>query len=400
MRRSMKTAIAAASACLLAVAVGACSGAAADNNATAQSTNSSSSGVIPIGFVAETTGQWQDYGIPVLAGAQLAVQKVNAKGVVVNGKKYTFKLDISNDNSAPGTAASKASGLIQQDHVNFMFGAVGDIANAVFPITDPYKVLFFEAASAAAPNIPKTQFMVSTQPSVAQRLAITISAIKKTFPSAKRIGLLVGAGYGADQQVQDGLPAAATAAGLSVVKTVSYPLSTTDYTAELLQLKAAKVQVLVDVVNTPSQQLSVMKVAQNLDVAPYEFDYSGTCSLATQAGITSNYASNTGGGADLSLPRDAQIAQLAKSLSKTLGSKYNGYLFAAIWEYDFFGYLAQAMEKAGTISDTQKILSTMQSMTYTGVAGSFTVSAQRFATEGSDICEVSNAKSTVFHVDH
>src|SRR5579863_228670 len=67
---------------------------------------------VVIGHVAPLTGEVAQLGKDNENGARLAVEEINAKGLVINGQKITLELDGQDDAADPRTATQVAQKLV------------------------------------------------------------------------------------------------------------------------------------------------------------------------------------------------------------------------------------------------------------------------------------------------
>lgn len=90
-----------------------------------KSSKASTSNVIKIGGVFDTSGDASSYGKAEQDGANFAIKQINANGgVKVNGKSYKFKIinkDAKTDNTE---TASVTSSLINKEKVSAIVGPV------------------------------------------------------------------------------------------------------------------------------------------------------------------------------------------------------------------------------------------------------------------------------------
>lgn len=359
---------------------------------------SGSSDTIKIGFLAEESGTYEEFGRASKAAAEFAVEKINSDGgIEIDGEKRKVELVVRNTRSEPAEGSALATELITQEGVKFVFGATGLVAPAVFPITDASEVLFFEASSAATAQIAKTKYMIATLPNTALRVRITLGAIKKDWPDAKSIAFL-GTDEPTANAVKASLADAAKDAGLDVVATESVPGGTTDFSGTLARIKSRKPDVLLHVADNTNSQATVIRQNRQIEASKRIMAYAVGCDTAVKAGVKDDYAANPLVGADLSTPSNEPAKELAAHLDKALKGDLT-YSYAAMWQYDFFGVLAEAIEKAGTADDTKKVLDALKQTSYEGASGDITLAKDRTAVFGFDVCKVAGGKVSVDHVD-
>jgi len=87
---------------------------------------------IRIGVISPLTGAWTVYGKAHLAGMQLAVEEINAKGGVLG---RPFKLVIADSKTEPRIVVEQANRLIRQERVDFLAGTFSSAErNAAGPV--------------------------------------------------------------------------------------------------------------------------------------------------------------------------------------------------------------------------------------------------------------------------
>jgi ABC-type branched-subunit amino acid transport system substrate-binding protein len=387
-RRRRSTAVA-ATAVLLSSALAACggdSGAASDGD------------TIKFGFLAEQSGSYEEFGRAAKAAADYAVEQINADGGLdVDGTKKKVELVVRNTRSEPAEGSALATELIAQDGVRYMFGATGLVAPAVFPVTDASEVLFFQASSAATAQIADTDFMYGTLPNTALRVRITMGAIKEDWPDAETVAFL-GTDEPTANAVKASLEEAAAEVGLEVVAAESVPGGSTDFSGTLARIKSRQPDVLLHVADNTNSQATVIRQNEQIEAAPRIMAYAVGCDTAVNAGVENDYAANPLVGADLSKPSNDKAQALADHLEKALDGDMT-YSYAAMWQYDYFGVLAAAIEEAGTADDIEAVQAALAETQYDGASGEISIADDRTAVFGFDICKVVDGQVEVEHVE-
>ncbi|RYZ17811.1 MAG: hypothetical protein EOO70_00865 [Myxococcaceae bacterium] len=360
--------------------------------------SSSDGDTVKFGFLAEQSGTYEEFGRAAKAAADYAVEQINADGGLdVDGTKKKVELVVRNTRSEPAEGSALATELIAQEGVRFMFGATGLVAPAVFPVTDASEVLFFEASSAATAKIDDTKYMYATLPNTALRVRITMGAIKENWPDATTVAFL-GTDEPTANAVKDALDEAAAEVGLEVVAVESVPGGTTDFSGTLARIKSRKPDVLLHVADNTNSQATVIRQNNQIEAASRVMAYAVGCDTAVKAGVKNDYAANPLVGADLSKPSNDKAKALASHLEKALKGDMT-YSYAAMWQYDYFGVLAAAIEEAGTSEDVAAIQKALSETQYDGASGQITVADDRTAVFGFDICHVVDGQVEVDHVE-
>ena len=78
-------------------------------------------GPIKIGVLYPLTGGGAVYGVPAMAGHQLAIEELNAKGGIMGRKVESIERD---DKLNPATASSTMKELITKDKVDIVLGGL------------------------------------------------------------------------------------------------------------------------------------------------------------------------------------------------------------------------------------------------------------------------------------
>ncbi|MCL1979925.1 MAG: ABC transporter substrate-binding protein [Proteobacteria bacterium] len=104
-------------------------------------------GVIKLGLSSSKSGNYTDVGASAKNGAEMAVQEINASGLIVGGKTYTLELTQVDNGSDRSTAINNALNLISKDQVMAIVGpqssdraiTVGELANSFkTPMISPW----------------------------------------------------------------------------------------------------------------------------------------------------------------------------------------------------------------------------------------------------------------------
>ncbi len=103
---------------------------------------------LKIGLLGPMTGPSSDIGEPLMRGAKLAIEEINAKGGVDCGStKKQIELVIVDDEASPAKSVSGAQRLINKERVAVILGpANSGCALAVRRVTNPAKVLLMTPA--------------------------------------------------------------------------------------------------------------------------------------------------------------------------------------------------------------------------------------------------------------
>ncbi|SIO50457.1 MULTISPECIES: branched-chain amino acid ABC transporter substrate-binding protein [Paraburkholderia] len=110
--------------------------------------------VVRIGHVAPLTGPNAEWGKDTENGARLAVEEINAKGLVIDGHKVTLELDAQDDASDPRQGTQVAQKLVD-DHVAAVVGHMN--SGTTIPASKIYSDAGIVEVSPSATNPVYTQ---------------------------------------------------------------------------------------------------------------------------------------------------------------------------------------------------------------------------------------------------
>jgi branched-chain amino acid transport system substrate-binding protein len=203
------------------------------------------SDTITIGGVLDTTGNIKVICAPILAGDQLYFDKVNAAGGV-HGRKIKF-IQVS-DNGDPTKTKDAVRQLVEQDNVFAIFQVCGSGASNVaesylgpksIPFVDPIGggAKFNDAQGKTLP------WLWMTQPNYGDEGHVMGNYLTQTL-KAKTVGLLYEDDVLGLQQ-KTALDASLQKYGGSLVASVGYNATQTDFTAAVQTLKAANPDIIV-----------------------------------------------------------------------------------------------------------------------------------------------------------
>lgn len=208
------------------------------------------SSVIKIGLDFPTTGSMAPLGIAEENAAKLVLTWANSHGGINGAKIQYFTGD---SQSSPATGATIAQQLISSDGVQVIIGSYSSaIAQAIAPVTERNKVILWEEG-AVSPTVAQGSdpyFFRTVGP--ADTYASADLSFLQNYLAAK-IGKPVGqlrvavahedGPFGTS--VADAITAQAKALGLNIVSDIAYSDNAPDLTPVVLQLKAAKPDVLL-----------------------------------------------------------------------------------------------------------------------------------------------------------
>jgi branched-chain amino acid transport system substrate-binding protein len=238
---------------------------------------------VKVGVLFPLTGNAAAAGQAAKAAVEVAAEIVNAahpelKGIPLaeteglpglGGAK--FELTFIDHQGNPSVAQQQALRLINQDKVNALLGAYQSSCTlTATPVAERFGIPFVVGDSAAANITSRGLKWVFRVTPIATDFA---DAYMRFFADMNKAGHKVGSvavvnentDYGTS--VADAVEAAAKKAGLTVTNRIPYSASTTDVSAQVLQLKEKQPDVIIFISYT-SDAILYIKTMKNLDYMP------------------------------------------------------------------------------------------------------------------------------------
>ncbi|RDU96361.1 branched-chain amino acid ABC transporter substrate-binding protein [Trinickia dinghuensis] len=322
--------------------------------------------VVRIGHVAPLTGAIAHLGKDSENGARLAVEEINAKGLVIGGKHVTLQLDPQDDAGDPRTATQVAQKLVDDKVV----GVVGHLNSGTsIPASRIYKDAGIVEISQAATNPMYTQQGFNTTYRVvatdAQQGPALASYAAKSL-GVKTVAIVDDAtAYG--QGLADEFEKAAKADGIKVLSRDATNDKAVDFRAIATKIKGENPDAIMyggmDATGGP-----FAKQARQLGVRAKVLGGDGVCStdVVKLAGpAADNIVCSEAGMALEKMPGGAEFAR-----------KYEAHFHQPLQVYAPFSYdavyiIVDAMKRANS-TDPAKILAEMPTTDYKGVIGETT----------------------------
>jgi branched-chain amino acid transport system substrate-binding protein len=332
--------------------------------------------IVRIGQVSPLTGPQAHLGRDNDNGARLAIDEINAKGLVIGGKKVTLQLDSEDDAADPKTATTVAQKLVDEGVV----GVIGHLnSGATIPASKIYSDNGIPEISPSATAIAytasgyKTAYRVMTndaqQGSVLGNFAVTRLGAKKVAIIDDRTA------YG--QGLADQVVLAVKAAGGEVVAREYTSDHATDFMAILTSIKG-KSPDLVFFGGMDPQAAPMLKQMRQLGINAKFLGGDGvqTPQFIALAGADAEgaIASNPG------LPLDTMPG--GPAFKAKFEAKYGKIQNYAPYAYDAVNVMVDAMKRADS-TEPAKYLAKLPSTDYQGVTGHIRFDAKGDTTGGA-----------------
>lgn len=347
-----QTGVAVALGALLTVA--ACGGS-SDSGSSSASASGGGGGVAKVGAILSLSGVYSTLGPPEQKAMTMGLEALNKDGFTVDGKKYTMDVTTVDDKSdAATTGVTAFRQLTQTDKVPLIGFGLG---------SSTYGPLLKRAP------IPMVNILDSTYPSILQydpHLFLTRGGSDTYIPGCldyakTKLGVATVAtisakgepyGEGLVQLVKDD----AGDAGLTVTGAEQFPLGATDYGNAISAAVASK----PDAVYLGSVTAVILPVLKQLRQSGYTgpvLHSSGVNPDQAEAILGADYNTIMADNYDCAgtLPTTSSN-QATKAFAEAYQTRYKEYpQDLTMWAYDFPFVVAEAMTKAGSTTDPDKI---------------------------------------------
>lgn len=329
-----------------------------------------------IGQVSPLTGPQAHLGKDNENGARLAMDEINAQGLMLGGKKVVLEMRSEDDGADPKTATTVAQKLVDEGVV----AVIGHLnSGATIPASKIYSDNSVPQISPSATAVAytaagyKTAFRVMTN-DAQQGTVLGNYAVARL--GAKKIAIIDDrTAYG--QGLADEVEKAAKAAGGEVVAREYTSDRATDFMAILTSIKG-KAPDLVFFGGMDPQAAPMMKQMKQLGMSAKFLGGDGaqTPKFIELAGADAEgaLASNPG------LPLDAMPG--GKAFKAKFEAKYGKIQNYAPYAYDAVNVLVEAMKRAGS-SDPAQYLAELPKTDYQGVTGRVRFDAKGDITGGA-----------------
>lgn len=321
--------------------------------------------VVVIGHSAPLTGPQAANGKDNENGARMAIDELNQKGVVVNGKKVTFKLDSEDDQADPKTGVQVAQKLVD---------------NGVVAVVGPYNSGVAIPASKIYSNADIPMLPVASNPSLTkqgfknifrigasdEQLGGTMGQFAADTLKAKTAAIIddrTAYGQGVAQQ----FAAVAKARGIKIVDREYTNSSASDFLGILTTIKAKNPDVIF-FGGYAAQGAPMAKQMLQRGLRAKLLGGDGICSadMGKIAGAAASIVYCAQGG--IALDKTAAGRDFLKRYKAAYHTDTQVY---GVNYYDGIKLLADAMVKAGTTSDKAKLIAQLAKENYKGVAGTY-----------------------------
>ncbi|WP_295996986.1 branched-chain amino acid ABC transporter substrate-binding protein [Rugamonas sp.] len=331
--------------------------------------------IIKIGHVAATSGPIAHLGKDNENGARMAVDELNAKGLVIGGKRYKLVLQAEDDAGDPKQGTAAAQKLVDAK-------VAGVIGHENSGTTIPASRIYFEAGipqispSASNPKYTRQGYNTAFR-NVAndEQLGAALARYAMQAGKAKRIAVIddrTAYGKGLTDEFIKNVKASGGAA--SVVSQQYTNDKATDFSAILTAIKATKPDLVffggMDAVAGP-----MLRQMKQLAVPAHFMGGDGMCSnslavLAGDAMVDDQVICAEAGGVEPS--QQQAMSDFRAAYRRKYGIDVQTY---APYAYDALMMMVEAMQQAGS-PDPAKYLPVLAKLRHKGVIGTISFDAR------------------------
>jgi len=318
--------------------------------------------VIKIGYVAPFTGPAAEFGTNGLRGVEIAVDEVNAEGILIDGEVYTIEIVRYDSVCEPTQSVASIHKMILEDGVvAFLGDHCSSCCMAIAPLADSYEVpgITIECAAEAVTK-PGHPYFFRMRPDMALMSPLAAGPIYDAIEPSTIAFVAVNDDYGRSwvESHQEGL----TEYGVESIAEEYFERGTTDYTVLLSKISQLQPD-MVGYVGTSTEGALLLEQAYEMglipDVAFYGAEEMASYEMLDLAGaevLEGTYAIALYGEA----PADLEEAVMAR---------YDAPLhYAIIFAYDGVYVFADAITRAQSL-DPKDIRDALKAGTYETLAG-------------------------------
>ena len=339
--------------------------------------------IIKIGHVAATSGPIAHLGKDNENGARMAVDALNAQGVVIGGKKYKIVLQAEDDAADPKQATAAAQKLVDAR-------VQGVIGHETSGTSIPASRIYYDAGipqispSASNPQYTRQRYNTTFR-NVAndEQLGAALARYAMRQVKAKRIAVIddrTAYGKGLVDEFVKNVKRGGAASGSGIVSTQFTNDKATDFGAILTAVKATRPDMIffggMDAVAGP-----MLRQMKQLGIPIKFMGGDGMCSdsvprLAGEAMSDGQVICAEAGGVEPS--QEKGMADFRVAYKKRYGIEVQTY---APYTYDALMTMVAAMRKAGS-PDPAKYLPELARIQYKGVTGNIAFDARGDVKDG------------------
>jgi branched-chain amino acid transport system substrate-binding protein len=215
-------------------------------------------GEVHLAMISPLTGPLSFVGQDNRAGVQAAIREINARGGI-RGRR--IRLQIFDDGSNPSQGVIHMQRIVSDDKFLGVIGSgFSSVGLAVQPIVEREQIPYISMASSAAQVTPAKPYYYMT--TATSRLFAYSMAIHLRKLKIRRIALMTDNG-GFGREGSRNVKELANRFGFTIVEDITFPLTSTSFTAELNRVRNSNAQALW-LWNATSLAVTIAKEARQL----------------------------------------------------------------------------------------------------------------------------------------
>ncbi|CAN7218604.1 ABC transporter substrate-binding protein [Bradyrhizobium sp. LjRoot220] len=225
-----------------------------------------------IACVNSLSGGFARYGQELQRGMDIALERINAKGVKVGDKTFTFNVEMYDDKTDGSTCAKLVEKAVTSDNAQFVIGGVGSvIARTIIPVAQRLRVPML-ALWAQVDGVFASQagnpFLFGAMPPFSRYYTL-ISQMGANFtnPKIRRVAMITPSDELGVFTAKDYLPADVAKAGLELVGTEFFAPKSQDFGGALERVSRLNPDMLVINCYTP-EIIAIFKEMQAVNFFP------------------------------------------------------------------------------------------------------------------------------------
>lgn len=343
---------------------------------------------VKVGAVEGLTGPIAKYGVPIRHGLDLAVEQVNAKGVI-GGRKIEMVYEDSAGQKEQALNAMKK--LLARDKVVAVFGPT--LSNEMFaagPAAVERQIPAIGTSTTADGVTDIGDWIFRTAMPEADVIPVTIAAVKKRF-GAKRIALMYSNDDAFTKSGFDIMKAAAEKEGLEIATIETFGTKDTDFSAQLTKIKGLNVDA-IGVSALAEAGAGLVLQARQLGIPPKIVMFGGN---GFNSPKVAEIAGKAAEGFMVGTPwfigkKDKANVDFVAAYKKKYNEEPDQFAAQA---YDSMLILAEALDRAGS-TENVKLREALLKTDHQGVLGPFRFTAHRdpASAEGVVVLAVKDGK--------
>ncbi len=318
--------------------------------------------IIKIGYVAPFTGPAAEFGTNGWRGVQIAVDEVNAEGILINGEVHTIEIIRYDSTCEPTQSVASVHKMILEDGVVAFIGDhCSSCCMAIAPLADSYEVpgITIECAAEAVTK-PGHPYFFRMRPDMALMSPLAAEPIFDIIKPATIAYVAVNDDYGRSWvgSHQEGFDEY----GVEKVLEDYFERGTTDFTILLSKIKGLMPD-MVGYVGTSTEGALLLKQAYEMGLIPGIAFY-GAEEMASYEMLDLAGAEVLEGTYAIALYGEAPAA-----LEQEVQARFDAPLhYAIIFAYDAIYVMADAIERAQSLDSTD-IRDALKAGQYVTLAG-------------------------------